>query len=101
MNAQPITPTSLDVCLDAKSGPNMHRHCKWCGFWFEPKPKANGLSTFCCDEHRYAYRNANRKAVRLEHRIKRYRERTRSLALNGFGQISGYANKQSSPVVSR
>jgi hypothetical protein len=100
MNAQSMTPAALNVSLNAKNDPII-RKCKYCGAAFEPKSKANDLTAFCCDEHRYAYRNSNRKALRLEQRIKRHRERTRSLALNGFGQMSGPVNKQSSPVVFR
>jgi hypothetical protein len=100
MNAQLLTPAELNVCSDAENDPII-RKCKYCGFAFEPKPKANGLTAFCSDEHRYAYRNANRKARTLQRRETLYRERNRSRALNGFGQMSGYANKQSSPVVFR
>lgn len=100
MNAQPLTPTALNVCSDVENDPII-RKCKYCGAAFEPKSKANGLTAFCCDEHRYAYRNSNRKALRLEQRIRRHRERTRSLALNRFGQMSGPVNKQNSPVVFR
>ena len=102
MNTQPLTITTLDVCQNAEIDPIiLRRQCKFCRAWFEPKPKANGRAQYCSDEHRYAHRNANRKALTLQRRIRRHQERTRSLALNEFGQMSGYINKQSSPVVFR
>lgn len=102
MNAQPLTTTTLDVCQDAEIDPIIRRRqCRFCRAWFEPKPKANGRTQYCSDEHRYAHRNADRKALTLQRRIRRYQERTRSLAINEFGQMSGYINKQSSPVVFR
>jgi hypothetical protein len=102
MNDQPMTPATLNVCRDAQIDPIIRRRqCKFCRAWFEPKPKANGRAQYCSDEHRYAQRSANRKALTLQRRIRRYQEQTRSLALNEFGQMSGYINKQSSPVVFR
>jgi hypothetical protein len=102
MNDQPMTAAALNVCRDAEIGPTIRRRqCKFCLAWFEAKPKANGRTQYCSDEHRYAHRNADRKALTLQRRIRRYQERTRSLALNEFGQTSGYINKQSSPVVFR
>ena len=102
MSEQALTTTMLDVRQDAETSPiTQRRQCKFCRAWFEPKPKANGRTQYCSDEHRYAHRNADRKALTLERRIRRHRERTRSLAPNEFGQMSGYINKQSSPVVFR
>ncbi len=95
-----LTEDALAVCPPQENGTNIRR-CPYCGFWFEPKIKANRRTRFCSDAHRLAYVAADRKARRLQRRLARRNERMRSQFLTFDGRISGPINSQNSPVLNR